>query len=326
MRRPNLFIVGAPKSGTTSLHRYLQEHPEVYMSRTKEPGYFAPDIVGLRADVPFKHPEEETAYLALFDNARDEPWVGESSTSYLMSLRAPALIHEFDPNARLIAMVRNPVDLMHSLHSERVAGDLEWITDFGDAVEADDDRRAGKRLPRRHHGYGVAYSDNARLGEQIERWLAVFKREQVHVIVFDDFAANTPAEFKKVLEFLGVEATFRPQSFDVYNASHRKRGGGARLVRPLLRNRFSRWISGRALPALIGEQRTVRLAKRFGARRLTKQATERDALSPELRRQLSAEFEDDVRKLGNLIDRDLVAEWFGASDGGGGASDGQNSA
>src|SRR5215208_1272534 len=106
-RRPNLFIIGAPKSGTTSLHRYLQEHPQIYMSRTKEPGYFAPDVEGSRSDLLFKHPDAEPEYLALFANATNQKWVGESSTTYLMSRRAPSLIDDFAPDARLIAMVRN---------------------------------------------------------------------------------------------------------------------------------------------------------------------------------------------------------------------------
>ena len=309
-RHPNLFIIGAPKSGTTSLHRYLQEHPAIYMSRTKEPGYFAPDVVGARPDHPFKHPADEAAYLALFDNATDERWVGESSTNYLMSRRAPDLIHEAAPDARLIAMVRNPVDLMYSLHSERVAGDSEWIADFAEAAAADADRRAGERLPKRHAGYGVAYRDNALLGDQLERWLATFGRDRIHVVVFDDFARDTPAEFKKVLEFLEVDSAFKPASFDVYNASHKQRGGPARLVRPLLRNRFSRWVSRKAVPALIGEERTVRLAKRFGARRLTKQAQERVALDPNVRRTLEGEFTADVQGLGSLIGRNLTSEWF----------------
>jgi hypothetical protein len=109
---------------------------------------------------------------------------------------------------------------------------------------------------------------------------------------------------------MGVDSSFRPQSFDVYNASHKKRGGAARFVRPLLRNPFSRWVSGTAMPAVFGEDRTVRLAKRFGARRLTKQAQERAPLDPAVRRQLESEFTDDVRKLGDLIGRDLVSEWF----------------
>src|SRR6187397_2602736 len=155
-----------------------------------------------------------------------------------MSRLAPGLIHEAAPDARLIAMVRNPVDLMYSLHSERVAGDSEWITEFAEAVAADEDRRAGNRLPKRHSGFGVAYRDNALLGEQVERWIATFGRDNVHLVVFDDFAKDTPAEFQKALGFMGVDSSFRPQSFDVYNASHKKRGGAARFVRPLLRNRF----------------------------------------------------------------------------------------
>jgi hypothetical protein len=313
-RRPNLFIIGAPRSGTTSLHRYLQEHPDIYMSRTKEPGYFAPDVLGGRADLQSRYPDGETEYLALFTNAQSETWIGESSTIYLMSRRAPFLIRAFDPKARLIVMLRNPVDMIHSQYTERLAGGAESIGDFEQALEADADRRAGKRLPRKYQGYGVAYRDNACLGEQLERWLGEFAHDQIHLIVYDDFVADTPSEFAKVLRFLAVDEHVKPSSFETYNASQRPRKGVARLARPLLRNRFSRWASGRALPAIIGEQRTVRLSKQFGARRLTKQPIRRDPLSAELRTRLQREFEPDVRKLSELIGRDLVQEWFRVSD------------
>ena len=284
------------------------------MSRVKEPGYFAPDVVSPRVGHMFPYPEGESNYLNLFADADDEKWLGESSTSYLMSIKAPELIHKFDPDARLIAMVRNPVDIVYSLHNQRISMESEWITDFPEAIAADDDRRAGKRLPRHHHGWGVAYRDNARLGDELERWLACFPRNQLHVIVYDDFSADTAAEFRKVLAFLEVDDSFQPESFDVYNASHRQRRGAVRLARPLLRSKPGRWVSGQALPATLGRERTKRLAKRFGARRLTMQAHQREPLSPELRRQLEEEFTGDVTKLSAIIGRDLVKEWFRASD------------
>jgi hypothetical protein len=309
-QRPNLFIVGAPKTGTTSLHRYLQQHPQVYMSRTKEPGYFAPDVVGARPET--QAPSTEAEYLALFEGATaQQRWVGESSTIYLMSREAPVRISAFDPEARIVVMVRDPAELMHSLHNERVSGGSETITDFGEALAADDDRREGKRQDGSHRGYGVAYRDNALLGEQLNRWLQRFDKRQVHVIVFDDFARDTPGEFAKLLEFLEVDRTFRPESFATYNASHRPRRI-AKLVKPLLRNRFSRWISKRVLPALFGEEGTVRIIRRLRPRRLTKVSHRPDPIAPALRLEIEREFTPDVRLLGELVGRDLVAEWFGS--------------
>jgi hypothetical protein len=308
-RRPNLFLIGAPKSGTTSLHRYLQEHPEVFMSRVKEPGYFAPDVVPRTGRV-LRYPERESEYLSLFADAQNQKWLGESSTNYLMSIKAPELVHTFDPDSRLIAMVRNPVDLVYSLHGQRIATDSEWIDDFAEAIAADDDRRQGKRLPRNHQGWGVAYRDNALLGDQLERWLGFFNRGQLHVIVFDDFSAQTAVEFRKALAFLEVDDSFEPESFDAHNASYRPRGRIGRAYRRLLRNPASRWVSGRALPAALGEARTARLANRFGARRMSRQPHEPEPLSPELRHQLEEEFTADVTKLGQIIGRDLVTEWF----------------
>jgi hypothetical protein len=280
------------------------------MSRTKEPGFFAPDVVGARSTQSPPAPATEADYLELFASATDlHRWVGESSTVYLMSREAPARILEFEPDARIVVMVRDPLDLMHSLHNERVSGGSEQITDFAEAIAADDDRRAGKRLPQHHHGYGVAYSDNARLGEQLQRWLKHFDRDRIHVIVFDDFARDTPTEFRKLLAFLDLDPTFQPESFATFNASHRPRRM-ANVVRPLFRNRLTKWISKRALPRLFGEDATVRIVRRLRPRRLMKESYRREPLDPSLRQNLAREFTSDVRLLGDIVGRDLVQEWL----------------
>ncbi len=279
------------------------------MSRPKEPGYFAPDAAGARPQGSYV-PQTEAEYLALFEGATDEQrWVGESSTNYLMSRDAPSLISAFEPQARIVAMVRNPIELMHSLHNERLSGGSETIADFAEALDADADRRAGKRLPRQHSGYGVAYADNARLGEQLKHWLESFDASRIHVIVYDDFARDTPGEFAKLLKFLEVDPTFQPESFTAFNVSHRPRRM-AGVVRPLLRNRFTKWLSKQALPRIFGEERVVRVTRRIRPRRLTKGTYVREPIDPALQQRLAEEFTPDVRLLGELIGRDLVGEWF----------------
>ena len=307
-RRPDTFIVGAPKSGTSSLHRYLDRHPQVVMSRPKEPMYFSPDVQGTRHEHPFVHPADERRYLELFSTAGAATRVGESSTNYLMSPLAPGLIRDFQPEARIIAMVRNPVDLVHSLHAQRITSGYEDVLDFGKAISLDDARRAGRQLPLGLSGFGVAYRDNALLGEQLERWLDVFGRGRIHVIVYDDFARDTAAAYSAALSFLDVDNGFTLDAFEAYNQGHVRRG---RLLRGLYRNKATRWLSDRALPTLTGERGASAARRVVGARRVAQQNVARQPMSPDLRRALEEEFSDDVDKLARLTGRDLKLEWFG---------------
>ncbi len=307
VHKPNLFIVGAPKSATTSLYAYLEGHPEIYMSPVKEPFYFSSDVHGsLRR--PYHYPDDEAAYLALFEDATDQKWLGEASTNYLVSKVAAGLVHDFQPESRIIAMLRNPVDLMYALHNERVSNGAEPIVDFAAAVAAEDDRRAGRRLPENFNSLGAVYADNALLGEQLQRWLDAFGRERVHVIVFGDFARDTAGEFRKVLEFLAVDPTYTPASFEARNRSNRRRGG---FVRGLVDSRVAQGLRHRVLPAVIGEKSAYRIARRFSRSRFNRRAYQRPPMSPELYAQLEEFFAPDVARLGRLIGRNLGAEWFG---------------
>ena len=312
-RIPDTFIIGAAKSGTTSLYGYLSEHADVFMSREKEPHYFSPDVVHLRRGRPFIDPSDEARYLKLFARAQNEARVGEASTSYLVSHAAPHLLRAFQPDARIIVMLRNPVDLIYSLYGHRVAHGSEWITDFATALDADADRRQGKRLQRGQPGLGAAYRDYAMLGEQLERWFDVFDPERIYIICFDDFVRDTEGEFAKLLTFLEVDKEFRPASFAVYNQSHRRRTGPVSLI---FSNPVLRWLSRSALPAVIGEKATAKLARRFSRRRFTRRPVTVEPIPPEIRRGLEREFEGDLEKLGRLIGRDLKSEWFGSAGNG----------
>src|SRR5687767_7533385 len=128
--RPNFFIVGAPKCGTTSLYNYL-----------KEPHYFCTDFYkpsGLTED----------QYLELFAPAKSEKRIGEGSTWYIYSEEARKGIKAFDPDARIIIMLRDPVAMMYSLHAQRLWLARENIQDFEEALDAESDRKEGRRLPR----------------------------------------------------------------------------------------------------------------------------------------------------------------------------------
>jgi len=145
MRTPDFFIVGAPKCGTTAMSDYLRQHPEIYMPQRKEPHFFGSDL-----DAPYPYfIRDKEQYFSLFAEAKDEKRVGEASVWYLYSKRAAFEIKEFCPTASIIIMLRNPVDMIYSLHSQRLFTGNEDIPDFEEALEAEEDRKRGLRIPSR---------------------------------------------------------------------------------------------------------------------------------------------------------------------------------
>lgn len=309
-RRPDLFIIGAPKSGTTSLYEYLIGHPGVYMSPVKEPFYFAPDVVTGPRRRSFRYGVDEQRYLDLFVNARDEVRVGEASTGYMISERAASLVRQFRPDARVIAMVRNPIDVIHALHNERVSHGVEDITEFESALAVDVDRRAGRRLPEGSSPLGAVYLDCGRFGEQLGRWLDELGRDRVHIVVFEDFAADTAGSFRGVLEFLDVDPEYQPTSFALHNPSHRMRGGILGRIRGARVGRTAR----RLAPRLIGENRAFRWARQIRHSRLARRRGPLSPISTELRIQLEETLRPDVVQLSEIVGRDLAAMWFRRSE------------
>lgn len=205
MTKPDFFIVGAPRCGTTALYSYLQQHPGVFMPYRKEPHYFG-------ADIPPRPPYlDEEGYLALFRPAGQAQRVGEATVWYLYSDSAARQIHDFSPNARIIVMVRRPPDMLYSLHGLLLFATWEDLPDFGQALAAEPDRRAGHRLPRNTWWpKALYYRWLADFAPHLERFYGVFGRERVHVIVYDDFRADPGGVLRNVLRFLDLDDSFAP--------------------------------------------------------------------------------------------------------------------
>lgn len=311
MPRPNLFIIGAPKTGTTSLYEYLSGHPDVYMSPYKEPMFFCPDVHGFHGQARLAYGTEDAPYLALFADARDEKWLGEATTRYLVSHEAARLVHEFNPEAAAIAMLRNPVDLVHALHNERISQGNEPITDFAQAIAADEPRSRGELLPGEMNALGSVYRESATFTTPLKRWFDELGRERVHVIVFDDFALDVAGELRRTLEFLGIDPDYQPANLGARNTSHRQR----RTVRRMLDSRVGTLLSDDVARRLLGSNARARLAYRFRKSRLNRRKVMREPMPAALRRQLEQQFRPDVAALSELLDRDLVSLWFGPRKG-----------
>jgi hypothetical protein len=219
MRGPDFFIVGAPKCGTTAMTSYLSQHPDVGMCARKETQYFATDLYEKFARQPGGPWLSETDYLALFESAQQKRRIGEASVWYLYSSAAPVAIKEFAPDAGIIVMLRNPLEALPSLHSQFVFVGIEPVEDFGEALALDEEReRVGTppRFPPR------SYRSAARYSEQLERYIEVFGRDRVHVVLYDDFRRSTSDAYRGICEFLGIDPGFVPE-MDVVNPNKRVR-------------------------------------------------------------------------------------------------------
>lgn len=284
--RPTFFIVGAPKSGTSALAVYLQDHPMVCFSKDKEPQYFALDLPGERLAT------DEAQYLNFFHPSETHRVAGEASVFYLYSKVAIQNISDFDRSAKLIVMLRNPIDMVHSFHAQLVFSGQEDQKDFGQAWRLTPQRHNGIAIPRRCLARELLYYDEVgRLGSQLERVFKHFPRDQVHIIFFEAFASNTAAEYRKVLRFLGLPDDGR-SDFPKLNANKRHRSELTHdlLYRraPLLRTPVA------AMKRLLGIKEFGILARLVEWEKVTEQ---RAPLSAELISELADVYESDVRLL-----------------------------
>jgi hypothetical protein len=278
------------------MYEYLSEHPDIFMPRVKEPNYFGSDVE--RRRTPRISLED---YLALFAAAGDAKRVGEASVRYLHSRSAAREIAEFNPEARAIIMLRDPLDMMYAMHAELLFLGAEDIEDFGGALEAEPDRQQGRRIPASaNKPAALFYRESARYAEQVERYFDALGRERVLVIIYDDFRRDSAAEYARTLRFLDVDDTFVP-TIRVVNPSKQVR---SRAVTRFISNppRIVSRVARQVLPA------TARRRLYRSALQLNATPRPRPPMDPELRRRLRAEFAPEVRRLEQLLGREL-SEW-----------------
>jgi hypothetical protein len=310
-RLPDFFIVGHPKSGTTALWDMLKGHPQIYTSAVKEP-YFLADELRPPAATPRSFgwtPATLEEYLSLFAEAAPEQRAGEASAPYLWSRTAAGRIAEVQPQARIIAILREPASFLHSLHLQLVQIYIEPEKDMRKAIALEADRREGRCLPsNRFWGpHGTLYSDYVRYGEQLRRYHAHFPREQVLVLIYDDYRRDNEATLRKVQRFLEIDdtqplelrqsnPTVRVRSPRVHALVHGLAAGDGPLPRAVQ-------ATARTLtPRRLSRQSAVAIRDRvlFGSPRPAD-----EQLMHELRRR----FKPEVEAVSEYLDRDLVKLW-----------------
>jgi hypothetical protein len=300
MTLPNFLIIGAAKSGTTSLFAYLGQHPEIF-TNAKEPSFFALNGQRVHFDGPGdnvgfirRSVTERSAYEALFDGVTNEKAYGEASVLYLYDAKTPARIKETIPDARLIAILRNPVERAYSSYLHLRRDGREPLANFAEALAAEPERIAANWEHQWHY---------TRLGfyhTQLVGYFALFPANQIAVYTYDELKANPAALMQKVFRFLEVDETFVPDFSVKHNMSGTPKVQAVNrfLIRP---NKVKDWLR----PLL------PRSLRRYLGLKV-KQAnlnTQKQEMPPEARTFLIQLYRDEIVALQTLIDQDL-SHWL----------------
>ncbi|VAW54786.1 Sulfotransferase [hydrothermal vent metagenome] len=306
---PNFFLVGAAKSGTTSLYSYLSQHPDIFLPEVKEPNYYAYKDTQLSVKGP--KPEKiliklllkktvtnESDYYHLYAKAQMSQLTGDCSPRYLYSENVAELIYRDCPDAKIIVILRNPVARAYSHYLMNRQRDLEPEDSFENALDQESSRK------QQGWGWDWHYLSLGRYGEQLQRYYDRFPKENILVVLHDDFISDQQTIMQEIYRFLGVDDAFcadTRRQFKVASTVGASDGFFGRLVFAT----ETTWIGSFAIkliPKKVGLllQNALRdiVSKRRGGRKIP-------MLSQEIKLFCWQQLQDDVKYLEVLLERDL---------------------
>lgn len=295
MTMPNFLVIGAAKAGTTALYYYLKQHPQIYMSPEKEPKFFA--LEGDKLD--FRGPGDREninksaitdieTYRQLFKGVTNEIAIGEASPLYLYSPKAAERIKKYIPHAKLIAILRNPIERAYSGYIMHVREGRETAKDFAEALQEEETRILN------NWGWGH-YVNVGFYHTQLKRYLDLFDREQIRVYLYEDLKTNPISLVQDIFRFLGVDDTFLPDTSLKYNVAGVPKND--------------------ALKALIKNLNPVKPAMNFllpdKLRHYVRSKIfeKPPLLSPDIHQNLIEVYREDILNLQNFLQRDL-SQWL----------------
>jgi len=281
-RWPNFFIVGAPKAGTTSLYEYLRTIPGIYMSPIKEPHYFS--IESIPAKFPMNPIRDKKKYISLFENATNEKIIGESSATYLFDYKAAQLIHKVSPDAKILISLRDPVERAFSQYLMIKRG-RQLETSFKNAIKSG-----------LEHGIigGRINEITAKYYESINRYLQLFGKKQVKIIIFEEWVKNPTNIIEEILEFLELNYKIEESISGVHNRYYTWRSS---VIQQLRTNRKLRPIVQNVVPSSF---------RKYFRKKFLIKTTLKPEMRPEDRELLKKLYWEDVQKIEKFLGRKLL--------------------
>ncbi len=299
MTMPNFLIIGAAKAGTTSLHSFLAQHPQIYLSPVKEPNFFA--LEGEKLDFPegtispgylAQCKTDLKAYQEQFQAATNQKATGEASPLYLYASQAPQRIKSYLPDVKLIAILRNPVERAYSNFLHHIREGFETYTDFGEALKAEEERIQEKWW------WGFYYLQGGFYYQQLQRYFQIFDPQQIRIYLYEDLKTQPVELLQDIFQFLGVDSKFIPDTSAQYNV-----GGVPKnqtwyrflTTKNPLKEPFKLLFPASLRKSLVLKLKNKALAK--------------PQLSSGIQAQLREAYREDIFKLQDLIGRDL-SSWL----------------
>jgi len=299
IKRPNLFIVGAPKCGTTAWVEYLHSHPEIQFSNEKEPHFFCEDFKN------FRWARSLDEYHKFFNNIHDTTKiVAEGSVMYLYSKVAARNIHAYNPDARIIIFLRKYVDFLSSYHRQLLNILEEEEIDFSKAWSKQGMRRDGFEVPKTcREPKFLFYKDVASFGSQLERYYEVFPKRQIKVIWFDEWTKDPRGTYLSIMNFLGLNDDGREQ-FEKVNIAKNKR---FYFLNKLVKRPPHLFLSiSRVMKNIMGVKR---LYVAQAINRLNEKVRPVDDMPPYLKQKIWDSMQEDLLKLETLTGKKLEEKW-----------------
>lgn len=291
---PNFLIIGAAKSGTTALHTYLQQHPQIYMTPSKETNFFAFE----GQEIDFKGPGDEAlkefsitnldTYQQQFKNVTNELAIGEACPLYLYHAEAAKRIKNHIPNARLIIILRNPIERAYANFLHLIRDGREPVTDFSQALE-NETRRINENWEWFWHYIQVGY-----YGEQIKNYTQLFSPEQIKIYLYEDLKSDPLSLFQDIFSFLEVDPSFQPDLTIRPNKSG------------MPKNKLLHKILTQPNPLKAALKPLIPAAIR---QKIQHQNLAKPNLLPDAKQQLISLYQADILHCQNLINRDL-SSWL----------------
>lgn len=292
MVMPNFLIIGAQKAGTTSLYSYVKQHPQIYMSPVKEPHFFDLESEGHSFNGPFRErPDMITdlkSYQSLFQGVTNEIAIGEASSWYFHSPKAVERIQYYIPDAKLIAILRDPVERAFSNFRHCHRRQIEPLTDFSQALHAEENRKL------KSWGHPWYYKYKGLYYLHLKRYFDAFERHQIRVYLTEDLGTNPIGVLQDIFQFLNVDKKYVPDVSKRKNTSDRT----PQKLNPI---------------ELLVKQFTQSSGTRIDYSQLQNKPyliESKPAVSPNLRQELIEQvYQEDILKLQDLIQRDL-SHWL----------------
>ncbi len=225
MNKPNFFILGSAKSGTTSLYYYLKQHPSIFLSEIKEPTFFCENFQVIKNPI---------TYFELFDNVTNEKCIGEASHTYMSDPKSPKILKTLFPNAKFILILRNPAERAYSLYNHMRRHGFEKVSSFRKALNIEDKRFSSAKFKDNNPQsfWNFMYFHSGLYGEQLERYFSLFNKKQFYILTLDELSKNFDNKIKEIFEFLDVDKTYKIEPI-IYNKGYKKRFFYKKIIKPL---------------------------------------------------------------------------------------------